>query len=216
MIGADDPAGGHANGWLLRHAHLPAKVAEAHSETAYMTDRALAYMEAQGDKPWVLHLSYIKPHWPLMAPAPYHAMYRCVDTGPILRADPRTENAHPVLQAYRLAHDDCRSYGQEDVVRHVRPTYMGLIKQVDDHLQRVTEYLDRSGRAKDTLIVFTADHGDHLGDHGTTLARHVGGGMRQHAGLARMVGVLFDVRGHLLHRSSRFFQRAGLLLSTCG
>jgi len=166
VIGADDPAGGRAEGWLLRNAHLPARVAERHSETAYMTDRALAYMEGQGDKPWVLHLSYIKPHWPLMAPAPYHAMYRTADTGPILRADPRAENPHPVLQAYRLAHEDCLSHAREEVVRHVRPTYMGLVKQVDDHLQRVIDFLDRSGRAKDTLIIFTADHGDHLGDHG--------------------------------------------------
>lgn len=166
VIGAIDEQGEHANGWLLRHAHRPAKVAEAHSETAYMTDRALAYLKAQGERPWVLHLSYIKPHWPLLAPAPYHAMYREADSGPILRADPRTENAHPVLQAYRQAHEDCRTYGQESVVRHVRPTYMGLVKQVDDHLQRVIDWLDQSGRSRDTLIVFTADHGDHLGDHG--------------------------------------------------
>jgi arylsulfatase A-like enzyme len=166
VIGGHGPEGARAEGWLLRNAHLPARVAEEHSETAYMTDRALQFMQEQGDKPWVLHLSYIKPHWPLMAPAPYHAMYRDADTGPILKADPASENAHPVLQAYRRAHDDCRSYAQEAVVRHVRPTYMGLIKQVDDHLRRVIDYLDRSGRAKDTLIIFTADHGDHLGDHG--------------------------------------------------
>lgn len=166
VVGVSDGAGGKANGWLLRHAHLPARVREEHSETAYMTDRALAYMQAQGDKSWVLHLSYIKPHWPLVAPAPYHAMYRDADTGRIVQADPRTENAHPVLQAYRRAHEDCLSYGREEVVRHVRPTYMGLVKQVDDHLRRVLDYLDRSGRADDTLIIFTSDHGDHLGDHG--------------------------------------------------
>lgn len=166
VIGADDPQGGHADGWFLRHAHLPARVREEHSETAYMTDRALDFMRAKGDEPWVLHLSYIKPHWPLMAPAPYHDMYREADTGPILRADPRTENPHPVLQAYRAGHIDCQSYGQESVTRHVRPTYMGLIKQVDDHLQRVLDYLASTGLDQQTLIIFTADHGDHLGDHG--------------------------------------------------
>jgi arylsulfatase A-like enzyme len=93
-------------------------------------------------------------------------MYRDADSGRILRADPATENAHPVVQAYRKAHEDCRSYAQEEVVRHVRPTYMGLVKQVDDHLRRVIDFLDRTGQSKDTLIVFTADHGDHLGDHG--------------------------------------------------
>ncbi|MFO1221210.1 MAG: alkaline phosphatase family protein [Burkholderiaceae bacterium] len=166
VIGTFDDQGRRADGWLLRHAHLQARVKEEHSETAYMTDRALEYIEAQGERPWLLHLSYIKPHWPLIAPAPYHAIYRGSDSGRIVHADPRTENAHPVLQAYREAHEDCLSYAREEVVRHVRPTYMGLVKQVDDHLRRVVDYLDRSGRARDTFIIFTSDHGDHLGDHG--------------------------------------------------
>jgi arylsulfatase A-like enzyme len=166
VIGAFDERGERASGWLLRNAHLPARVREEHSETAYMTQRALDYIESQGDRPWVLHLSYIKPHWPLIAPAPYHAMYRDADTGRIVRADPGTENAHPVLQAYRGTHVDCLTYAREDVVRHVRPTYMGLVRQVDDHLGRVIAHLDRTGQAQHTLIVFTSDHGDHLGDHG--------------------------------------------------
>lgn len=166
VISALDASGRKVSGWQLRNAHLPALVREEHSETAYMTQRALEFIRAQGERPWVLHLSYIKPHWPLMAPAPYHALYRDADCGPIIPADPRRENPHPVLTAYREAHEDCLTYGSEEVVRHVRPTYMGLVKQVDDHLGRLLSELERLGRLKDTLIIFTSDHGDHLGDHG--------------------------------------------------
>ena len=166
VVSAHDGSGERVSGWYLRHAHLASLVREEHSETAYMTDCALKFIRAQGDSPWVLHLSYIKPHWPLMAPAPYHSMYRNADTGPILQADAGRENPHPVLRAYRNSHEDCRSYGREEVVRHVRPTYMGLVKQIDDHLGRVLSELEHMGRLRDTLIVFTADHGDHLGDHG--------------------------------------------------
>ena len=166
VISARDSSGEKVSGWYLRHAHLASLVREQHSETAYMTDCALEFIRGQGNRPWMLHLSYVKPHWPLMAPAPYHSMYRDKDTGPILRGDARRENAHPVLQAYRTSHEDCLSYGREEVVRHVRPTYMGLVKQVDDHLGRVLTELEELGRLRDTLIVFTADHGDHLGDHG--------------------------------------------------
>lgn len=166
VISALDESGKKVSGWWLRYAHLPALVQEEHSETAYMTQRAVEFIRAQGEHPWFLHLSYIKPHWPLMAPAPYHSMYRGADCGPILRGDARTENAHPLVAAYRRAHEDCRSYGREEVVRHVRPTYMGLIKQVDDHLGTLLAELEKLGRMRDTLIVFTSDHGDHLGDHG--------------------------------------------------
>lgn len=166
VIAARDPSGEKVSGWYLRNAHLPALVRDEHSETAYMTDRALDFIRTQGERPWVLHLSYIKPHWPLMAPAPYHSMYRDADTGPIIRADAERENAHPILRAYRSSHEDCLSYGREEVVRHVRPTYMGLVKQVDDHLGRVLDEMERLGHLRDTMIIFTSDHGDHLGDHG--------------------------------------------------
>ena len=72
---AADTDGQVLSGWSMRHASLPARVAEEHSETAYMTNRALAFIDAAGDQRWCLHLSYIKPHWPYMAPAPYHALY---------------------------------------------------------------------------------------------------------------------------------------------
>ena len=48
---------------------------------------------------------------------------------------------------------------------NVMPAYMGLVKQIDDHLGRLTAFLEKSGRLADTLIVFSADHGDYLGDH---------------------------------------------------
>ena len=48
---------------------------EEHSETPYTFMRAIEVMEQSGDEPWCLHLSVIKPHWPIVAPAPYHNMY---------------------------------------------------------------------------------------------------------------------------------------------
>ena len=71
-VGAD---GGIVSGWNMRNARFPARVAEADSETAYTTDRAIDFIAERGDRPWVLHLSYVKPHWPYIAPAPYHARY---------------------------------------------------------------------------------------------------------------------------------------------
>ena len=60
------------SGWLMSHADRPARVAEEHGETAYTTSCAMEFMNGAGDTPWCLHLSYIKPHWPYLVPAPYH------------------------------------------------------------------------------------------------------------------------------------------------
>ena len=164
VIAAVDASGRPASGWNMRNAGLPARVAEEHSETAYTTGRALEFIRAQGDRPWVLHLSYVKPHWPYLAPAPYHARYTLEECLPVARHERELRNAHPVLAAYRR-HEECVNFMRDEVWRTVRPTYQGLVQQIDDHLGRVWEELDRLGRWQDTLIVFTADHGDYLGDH---------------------------------------------------
>ena len=64
VIAGVDASGQVVSGWNMRNVHLPSRVAEAHSETAYMTDQALDFMKRRGGQPWVLHLSYVKPHWP--------------------------------------------------------------------------------------------------------------------------------------------------------
>ena len=47
----------------------------------------------------------------------------------------------------------------------VRATYYGLMSEVDQHLGKVIKYLKESDQYDSTLIVFTSDHGEHLGDH---------------------------------------------------
>ena len=160
-IGAD---GQLKSGWQMRNVHLPARVQEPHSETAYMTDQALAFVDRMGQQPWVLHLSYVKPHWPYMAPAPYHAMYSAEQCLPVQRCAAERENEHPVVAAYRQQ-EESLSFQNDDCIRTVRPAYQGLISQLDHHLGRVFEHLERRGRANDTLVIFCADHGDYLGDH---------------------------------------------------
>jgi arylsulfatase A-like enzyme len=149
----------------MRNARLPARIADAHSESAYVSDRAIEFLKREGDAPWVLHLSYVKPHWPYIAPAPWHAMYGPEDCLPVARHEgERGAGAHPVQRAFQ-DEEVSRNFQRDEVIRTVRPTYQGLISQTDHHLGRVLEELDRLGLRDETLIVFTADHGDYLGDH---------------------------------------------------
>jgi len=164
VISAIDPHGRVASGWLMRNAGLPARVAEAHSETAYTTERAVDFIRAQGDRAWALHLSYVKPHWPYLAPAPYHERYSLEQCLPVKRDARELDSPHPVLAAYRQQ-EECANFMRDEVWQAVRPTYQGLVQQIDDHLGRVWDALEALGRFADTMIVFTSDHGDYLGDH---------------------------------------------------
>lgn len=164
VISAVDHDGQIVSGWKMRNVHLPARVAAEDSETAYVTDKAMAFIAEQGETPWALHLSYVKPHWPYMAPAPYHARYTWDQCLPLSRDPAELENQHPVLAVYRQQ-EECQNFQRAEVSDKVRPAYQGLIAELDDHLGRLWALFDRLGRWEDTLVIFTADHGDYLGDH---------------------------------------------------
>jgi len=131
-----------------------------------MTRRAMEFItEAEDDgRPWCLHLSYIKPHWPYIAPEPYASMYGPQDVQPVIRSQEERANAHPVFAAYmdmRYSRNMSRNEAREKVI----PTYMGLIKQIDDQMGVLMRFLEARGLLDTTMIVFTSDHGDYLGDH---------------------------------------------------
>jgi arylsulfatase A-like enzyme len=154
------------NGWLLSHADKPARIPEEHSETPYMTRRAMQFMaEAKGDgRPWCLHLSYIKPHWPYIVPAPYHNMYGRNDLIPAVRSEAEKVNPHEIYQAFKDERYS-KAFSNDEVRERVLPAYMGLIKQIDDQLGVLFSFMQEQGLMDNTMIVFTSDHGDYLGDH---------------------------------------------------
>ena len=174
---SDNPWGNFANSglnddgdrlsaWLLKNSRLAANVPEEHSETAYMTNRAMDFMtEAMADgRPWLCHLSYIKPHWPYIVPAPYHDMYDETHIVPPVRSQAERDTDHPLMQAYLDARV-CQSFARDHVRDHVIPAYMGLIKQLDDNLGRLFAWMDANGLSRNTVVAFTSDHGDYMGDH---------------------------------------------------
>ena len=158
-----DDEGNVLSGWFLKNSPEQANIAEEDSETPYLTGRAIEFIE-QARAPWCCHLSYIKPHWPYIVPAPYHDMYGPEHVLPPVRSEAEKRDAHPILGAY-MQSKVSQAFARDDVREAVIPAYMGLIKQADDQMGRLFKYLEDSGRMDDTLIVLTSDHGDFLGDH---------------------------------------------------
>ena len=160
--GVDDQ-GEMASGWMFKNADKAANIREEHSETPWLTDRTMDFIE-QAEGPWCAHVSYIKPHWPYIVPAPYHDMYGANHVPAPKRHEMEREDPHPVYGAY-MENRICSAFQQEEVRQKVIPAYMGLIKQCDDQLGRLLDFLEETGRMESTMIVLTSDHGDYLGDH---------------------------------------------------
>ena len=158
-----DEDGDMATGWMFSNADKPANIREEDSETPWLTRQTIDFID-QAKAPWCAHVSYIKPHWPYIVPAPYHDMFGSEHVPEPTRHDSERDNPHPVFGAY-MGNKIATAFQREDVRQKVIPAYMGLIKQCDDQLGFLLDHLEETGRMADTMIVLTSDHGDYLGDH---------------------------------------------------
>lgn len=155
-----------ASGWFMMHASKPANIKEQDSETPWLTREVIRFIESreENDEPWMCHASYIKPHWPYIVPEPYHNMFGANHVPQAARHPAERENPHPVFGQF-MNNAVGKAFHRDEVREAVIPAYMGLIKQADDSLGVLFDYLEKSGRIDDTMIVITSDHGDYLGDH---------------------------------------------------
>ena len=146
--------------------YAPPRYKAEHSDTAYVTDLAIEYIEQQRDRPWFLHCGYLRPHPPFIAPEPYNGMYD-PDSGPAFRRAPsiaEEKRQHPYL-GWHLGRAGFIADMPEPHLRQLRATYWGLISEVDAQIGRLVAFLKQTGQYETTLIVFSCDHGEMLGDH---------------------------------------------------
>jgi arylsulfatase A-like enzyme len=151
------------------------KIPPAQHPNAYCADRTIARIEesaAAGD-PFFLMCSFADPHHPYTPPGKYWEMYR-PEAVELPRAF-RTNSANPPPHVKWL-HDE-RDAGRavkhtpqlfactEREAREAIALNYGLITFIDDCIGRVIARLEALGLADDTIIVFTSDHGDYMGDH---------------------------------------------------
>jgi arylsulfatase A-like enzyme len=91
-------------------------------------------------------------------------MYRADDLIPVVRSEEERRDPHPVYREF-MSRRVSRTFARDDVRNEVVPVYMGLIKQIDDQMGLLFRFLEANGYFENTMIVFTSDHGDYLGDH---------------------------------------------------
>ncbi|WP_299399819.1 alkaline phosphatase family protein [Pelagibius sp.] len=155
---------------------LPSLIMSQHSDTAWMTDGALDYLRHARGRPWFLHYGLYRPHPPFCASEEYLKLYDAAALDGPVRAGDRAAEAqqHPLLRML-LDRINQKKFMQnregpaaaldESEIRQVRAHYYGLITEADHNIGRVLDELEESGEIDNTLIVFTCDHGEQLGDH---------------------------------------------------
>ena len=133
-------------------------------------DAAVDWLETEGsrprDKPWACFVSFVRPHYPLSCPPDFYALYDPERLPPRRFGGRRGEYRHPVVNALRQYFDYDDHFPDERARQVARASYFGLCSFVDSLVGDLLGALEASGRALDTAVVLTADHGEMNGHHG--------------------------------------------------
>ncbi len=118
------------------------------------------------ERPWCVTVSFTHPHDPYVARQEFWDLYEDVEiplptTGPI---DPTGLDAHSARLRHVIAAD--ATDVTDEQIRGARRAYFANISYVDRWIGELLAVLDRHGMRDDTAVVFTADHGDMLGERG--------------------------------------------------
>jgi choline-sulfatase len=127
----------------------------------WLKTRAKSYAQ----KPWVLFVSLVLPHFPLKVEKRFFDLYP-LDAIPVpAMNDPAEWPKHPYIEAMRR----CMAYEQSftpDRMRRAIAAYYGMVTALDANIGKVLGALADSGFGDDTRVVYTSDHGDNLGTRG--------------------------------------------------
>jgi len=132
--------------------------------TQWIGDRAIEWIDGQGDQPWCLFSSFIHPHPPFSLPMPWNKLYRADDMPlPFVpdAAESLLTHINRTQNRYKW-----RDKGIDlNLIRCMRAYYYAAISFVDFQIGRIFQTLEKFGELDNTLILFSADHGEYLGDY---------------------------------------------------
>jgi len=133
-------------------------------EEAWVADRAIDYITDRArnhpGKPWFLFLSLYKPHSEYVIPEPYATMY-AADEIPL----PETFDAGAQKPPPSEFFDDRMFIDDPAILGNIVAHYYGAVTMVDRQIGRVLAALDELSLEGETIVVFTSDHGNMLGEH---------------------------------------------------
>ena len=129
-------------------------------------EEALKYLQdpARKEQAWVLNVSFIAPHFPLVVPQRFWDLYPLNEIDLPDIPEGHLENQHPVYQRMR------RMFGcvdfPEELVRRARAGYYGLITYLDEKIGNLLQTLEETNQLENTVVIYTSDHGEMNGEHG--------------------------------------------------
>lgn len=150
----------------LYYSPQPSQLPEPLTTTAWTGRKTVEFLASRhdSDPPFLCWTSFIKPHPPFDPPAPWYLQY-----DPLRMPDPirSEEERGRLLHQIHVQHRSKWTSPDLELnrIRTIRAYYYALVSHVDHWIGRILDELERTGLRENTLVIFTADHGEYLGDH---------------------------------------------------
>lgn len=126
---------------------------------------AIDWVDSLNDEPFFLWLSFPEPHNPYQVPEPYFSMFPPEDLPATLTTKDDLETKGFKFQWVRHIGEVAFPDFTEQLPR-ARSNYLGMLKLIDDEVQRFVNHLDNTGIGDNTHVIFVSDHGDFVGEYG--------------------------------------------------
>ena len=134
-----------------------------HTPTAFCVDKTIEALERLKDQRFSITCSIHHPHSPMTPSKPYYGMYPAADMPlPASIDDPLTNSPYAIARKMRVMVTN----RPNDMFRYEISNYYALVHEIDHHVGRILDKLKELGLEKNTLVIFTSDHGEMLGSHG--------------------------------------------------
>jgi len=151
--------------------------AECH-QTTWATERSIEFIQQKRDCPWLLTVNIYDPHPPFIPPKIYADRFDAeAMPGPHFRDSDFAQQAKLCKIDFQ---DEIRT-PEDHNAKQAQANYYAMILQIDDQFARILDVLESTGQRDNTVIIFTSDHGEALGDHGLMFK-----GCRFYEGLVRV------------------------------
>ncbi|MHC4562017.1 MAG: sulfatase family protein [Planctomycetota bacterium] len=144
---------------------LPCRLVDRATEWVRSVREAANDADDDADNRFLLWLSFPEPHNPYQVPEPYYSMFP-PESLPPTASDKTALAGKSTKYRYNRARLEEAYPPFDDVIPRARANYFGMLRLIDDQVKRFVAFLEAEGLRDNTIIVFTSDHGDFVGEYG--------------------------------------------------